>query len=38
MSGRPPRGFAILIDPLELTAPLGAFNGGLIVERELNLN
>jgi hypothetical protein len=36
-SSRPPRGFAMLIDPLELTAPLGAFNGGLIVDCDLNL-
>ncbi len=36
-SSRPPRGLAMLIDPLELTAPLGAFNGGLIVDRDMNL-
>ena len=29
-SARPPRGFAMFLDPLDLTAPLGAFNGGLI--------
>src|SRR4029077_16129138 len=27
-SGRPPRGMAMLIDPLKLTQPLAAFNGG----------
>jgi Cof subfamily protein (haloacid dehalogenase superfamily) len=30
-SGRPPRGLSMLIEPLGLTTPLAAFNGGLIV-------
>lgn len=34
-SGRPPRGLTMLIEPLDLTTPLAAFNGGLIVNREL---
>jgi len=34
-SARPPRGFAMFLDPLDLTAPLGAFNGGLIVNRDM---
>jgi Cof subfamily protein (haloacid dehalogenase superfamily) len=34
-SGRPPRGLTMLIEPLDLTTPLAAFNGGLIVDREL---
>lgn len=34
-SGRPPRGLVMLIEPLELTTPLAAFNGGLIVDRDL---
>jgi hypothetical protein len=35
-SGRPPRGLAMLIEPLELTTPIAAFNGGLIVDKELS--
>jgi Cof subfamily protein (haloacid dehalogenase superfamily) len=31
-SGRPPRGMAMLVEPLELTTPVAAFNGGLMVE------
>jgi len=31
-SGRPPRGMEMLVDPLDLTTPLAAFNGGLVVE------
>jgi Cof subfamily protein (haloacid dehalogenase superfamily) len=34
-SGRPPLGMSMLIDPLELRTPLAAFNGGLIVDREM---
>ncbi len=34
-SGRPPRGMAMLVEPLHLTAPVGAFNGGMIVEPDL---
>jgi Cof subfamily protein (haloacid dehalogenase superfamily) len=34
-SGRPPRGLLMLIEPLDLTTPLAAFNGGLIVNRDL---
>ena len=34
-SGRPPRGMAMLIEPLELELPLAAFNGGLLVDRHL---
>jgi hypothetical protein len=30
-SGRPPRGMSMLIEPLALTTPISAFNGGLIV-------
>jgi Cof subfamily protein (haloacid dehalogenase superfamily) len=30
-SGRPPRGMRMLVTPLALTAPLAAFNGGMIV-------
>lgn len=34
-SGRPPRGMAMLIDPLRLTQPLAAFNGGVLIEPNL---
>jgi hypothetical protein len=34
-SSRPPMGLAMLIEPLDLTAPLGAFNGGLMVDRDM---
>ncbi len=34
-SGRPPRGMAMLIEPLDLTTPIAAFNGGLIVEPDM---
>ncbi len=31
-SGRPPRGMAMLIDPLKLNQPLAAFNGGVLIQ------
>ena len=31
-SGRPPRGMAMLIEPLAIRTPIAAFNGGLVVE------
>jgi Cof subfamily protein (haloacid dehalogenase superfamily) len=34
-SGRPPRGMAMLIDPLALDTPIAGFNGGLFVDRHL---
>lgn len=34
-SGRPPRGMAMLVGPLKLTAPLAAFNGGVYVQPDL---
>ena len=34
-SGRPPRGMAMLIEPLALTTPVAAFNGGMFVEPDL---
>jgi hypothetical protein len=34
-SGRPPRGMSMLIEPLNLTTPVAAFNGGLFVDRNL---
>jgi Cof subfamily protein (haloacid dehalogenase superfamily) len=34
-SGRPPRGMAMLIDPLKIDEPLAAFNGGVISKPDL---
>jgi Cof subfamily protein (haloacid dehalogenase superfamily) len=34
-SGRPPRGMAKLIEPLKLTGPVAAFNGGMYVKSDL---
>ena len=34
-SGRPPRGMSMLIEPLGLDTPIAAFNGGLIVDRDM---
>jgi Cof subfamily protein (haloacid dehalogenase superfamily) len=34
-SGRPPRGMAMLIDPLKLAQPLAAFNGGVLIKPDL---
>jgi hypothetical protein len=31
-SSRPPRGLSMLTDPLDISTPLGGFNGGLIVD------
>ncbi len=36
-SGRPPRGMAMLVDPLRLVTPIAAFNGGLIVDDEMKV-
>ena len=36
-SGRPPRGMAMLVEPLQLSTPIAAFNGGLLVDREMNV-
>src|SRR5277367_4609334 len=36
-SGRPPRGMSMLIEPLRITTPIAAFNGGLIVEPDLTV-
>src|SRR5258708_16013981 len=35
ISGRPPRGMAMLSGPLALTTPIVAFNGGMFVRRDL---
>jgi Cof subfamily protein (haloacid dehalogenase superfamily) len=34
-SGRPPRGMAMLIEPLRLDEPLAAFNGGVLTQPDL---
>jgi Cof subfamily protein (haloacid dehalogenase superfamily) len=36
-SGRPPRGMAMLFDPLDIDTPIAGFNGGLFVERDLKI-
>src|ERR1700730_3689926 len=36
-SGRPPRGMQMLIQPLPLTTPIAAFNGGLFVRPDLSV-
>ncbi|MFZ0664587.1 MAG: Cof-type HAD-IIB family hydrolase [Acidimicrobiales bacterium] len=36
-SGRPPRGMSMLIDPLDIETPIAAFNGGLMVDRQMNV-
>ena len=36
-SGRPPRGMAMLIEPLRVRTPIAAFNGGEIVDPEMKV-
>jgi len=36
-SGRPPRGMAMLVEPLDLRTPIAAFNGGLLVNRDMKV-
>jgi Cof subfamily protein (haloacid dehalogenase superfamily) len=36
-SGRPPRGMAMLVEPLDLQTPIAAFNGGLLVDRHMTV-
>jgi Cof subfamily protein (haloacid dehalogenase superfamily) len=36
-SGRPPRGMSMLIEPLRISTPIAAFNGGLIVEPDMSV-
>jgi Cof subfamily protein (haloacid dehalogenase superfamily) len=36
-SGRPPRGMQMLIEPLSLSTPISAFNGGLVTEPDLTV-
>lgn len=36
-SGRPPRGMSMLVEPLSLRTPLAAFNGGLVVDADMDI-
>jgi Cof subfamily protein (haloacid dehalogenase superfamily) len=36
-SGRPPMGMSMLVEPLSLRTPLAAFNGGLVVDAEMEV-
>ena len=36
-SGRPPRGMAMLIEPLSLQAPVAGFNGGVLTKPDLDV-
>ena len=36
-SGRPPRGMSMLIDPLEITTPIAAFNGGVFARPDMSV-
>jgi Cof subfamily protein (haloacid dehalogenase superfamily) len=36
-SGRPPRGMQMLIEPLALTTPISAFNGGIVVDSDMTV-
>jgi len=36
-SGRPPRGMSMLIEPLGITTPVAAFNGGLFVRPDMSV-
>jgi Cof subfamily protein (haloacid dehalogenase superfamily) len=36
VSSRPPRGVRMLLDPLEITTPIGCFNGGVIARPDLS--
>src|SRR6476646_3994194 len=36
-SGRPPRGMAMLIEPLALTGPVAGFHGGVFVNPDLSV-
>jgi Cof subfamily protein (haloacid dehalogenase superfamily) len=36
-SGRPPRGMAMYVEPLHLSTPIAAFNGGMLVDHEMQV-
>jgi Cof subfamily protein (haloacid dehalogenase superfamily) len=37
ISSRPPRGLRMLVEPLEITTPVGGFNGGVIATPDLTM-
>ena len=36
-SGRPPRGMAMFVEPLDITTPVAAFEGGLLVNPDITI-
>ncbi|MGA2530982.1 MAG: HAD hydrolase family protein, partial [Acidimicrobiales bacterium] len=36
-SGRPPRGMAMFVEPLDITTPIAAFEGGLLVNPDMTV-
>jgi Cof subfamily protein (haloacid dehalogenase superfamily) len=36
-SGRPPKGMSMLIEPLDIATPIAAFNGGLLVSKDMSV-
>jgi Cof subfamily protein (haloacid dehalogenase superfamily) len=36
-SGRPPRGMSMLVEPLQISTPIAAFNGGLFVHPDMTV-
>jgi len=36
-SGRPPRGMSMLVEPLDITTPIAAFNGGVLADRDMSV-
>jgi Cof subfamily protein (haloacid dehalogenase superfamily) len=36
-SGRPPKGMSMLVEPLKIDTPIAAFNGGMIVDRDMKV-
>jgi hydroxymethylpyrimidine pyrophosphatase-like HAD family hydrolase len=36
-SGRPPRGMAMLIEPLALRTPIAGFNGGIFIKPDMTI-
>lgn len=36
-SGRPPKGMEMLVEPLHLTTPIAAFNGGMLVDKDMRV-
>jgi Cof subfamily protein (haloacid dehalogenase superfamily) len=37
ISSRPPRGLRMLLEPLQITAPIGSFNGGVIAKPDMSV-